>query len=266
MTAPAGYVTNGLSLTRLPKTLKVKVKLDAPGAGNWQGAQRDPTTGDWFIAEALKLKDRETCLFHRFTSTGEHLDSMTLKVDAGYSVHPTGWAVDTSSDIYVTWNIPGPVKSGLVKFPYSGGSTVERKDTLAVAPSLPGNLQIALSPSRKYAVIRRVRTTADEFTKYLLADLYADTPKPLSPTLTVPRHTKRVMQGFTLEDDLLFCLTGYSHTPKVLEKYDLATGRPVANYDLSSIPGEPEGLDHNVIGMKQSTGTARRLALYAHNL
>lgn len=265
---PANYVTNGLPLT--PTTadqFKPAATLDAPGAGNWQGCVTDITTGDRFIAEARKnATGGEDCTFYRFNMAGKYVDSMTAKAAPGVRIHPTGWAVDNSSDIYVTWNEAAPGRNNLVKFPYRSGATVEKKDTLAVAASLPGNLQIALSPTRAFAVVRRIRENADEFTRYKLADLMADKPVAIGATVSVPRNPDRVMQGFTLVDDILYCVTGYTNTTKVLERYSLVTGQPIANYDITHLKGEPEGLDRNLLGMKQGTGDARRLVLYSHAL
>lgn len=252
---------------------KPVMELDAPGHGNWQGAVLNRETHHWFLAEAQKLptEDREDVVFHHFDEEGQYLDSMRCEAGTGYSLHPTGFGVDSGDELWFTWN---ETSNDVVRVKYRAGATLHKGDTEALHVFTDGHAQVVLSPTKAWVAIRELTADTETYTRHSKANVLSGKEDPSGVPVVIERRPDRVVQGFSVVERFLYVLTGL-HSPGWIDKYSFDTGKPVARMSVDAfgmLTGdpdgrcEPEGMDGRYFGCKVYTGSARRLRIYRHAL
>ena len=266
-----------------PKDADVRLvaELDAPGAGNWQGAVQNAVTGEWILAQARPRTDNpdvEDVVLHRFTRSCAYRDSMTLLA----CTHPTGFGVSDTNVIWLTWN---DSVNDVVTIQYEAGKEARKSDASPMHVFSTGNVQISFSPSRDWCVLRRIRKTTEEYRRYRKADVLAGNDAQVGETVIVQRSPDRVVQGFSLRNRNLGILTGRADGPSFIERYSFDTGKSTGRLDVTDVgfsaaelaasgkraPGkrEVEGMDGRRFGVKLwqgegagSDGHSRVLRVY----
>lgn len=240
--------------------------LDADGAGNWQGAVRDKATGEWFLAEALPVADREDTIIHRFAPDGTPLDRMLLRAGDGHGIHLTSFGVHAGT-LWVTWN---EQVNDVVTVPYRAGETIRKDDTKPMHVFSTGNIQISLSPTRDWAALRRIQKDTETYRRVAVTDILGGRNRGRGVPVVIPRHPDRVVQGFALVNDRLYVYTGESNQIAWREHWSFSSGKLIGKQSLSQYglqPGETgkhetEGADGRTFGFKVFQGDQRVLRVY----
>lgn len=253
-------------------TFELVAELDAPGAGNWQGATRNMQTGEWFLCE----KREGLCIFHRFNPDHKYRDSMTVTGQTGQ----TSFGVSDTNILWFTHN--GGGVNDVVTKSYEPGKTVDKSDCTPMHVFTIGNAQITFNPTRDWAVIRRVMTDTETYKRYRKEDILADEEKQWGKTVTVNRSDDRVVQGFSTVGESVYILTGKSNGPAFIEKRSFVTGQLERKVDITHLgfeggepsgKREPEGADGRHFGIKVwegdtagADGHHRVLRIFTHDI
>ena len=210
-------------------TVRLVVELDAPGAGNWQGAVQNAATKEWVLAEAVPTASGvDDMVLHRFTKEGTPVDKMVL-VGAG---HWTAFGVSDTNVIWGTWN---EGTNDVVTIQYQGGARATKRDTTPMHAFSTGNVQVSFSPSRDWLVYRLIKKTTEEYRRYSKADVLAGLDNQRGKTVVVQRDPARVVQGFSLRNRNLAVLTGASNKPSFIDRYSFDTGEHTGRLDVTEV-------------------------------
>jgi hypothetical protein len=254
----------------VPKPMFEKViELDAPGAGNWQGAAQNVKTGEWFIAHSRGRADgAEDVVLYRFDKAGKYQDKMTLEKCS----HIYGFGVSDTNVIWVTWNDD---TNDVVTLQYEAGKTVSKSAASPMHVFSDGWVDVSFSPSRDWVAHRQRNYPSkgfETYRRYRKDNLVAGVDDKSGVDVVIPTSSSRVVQGFSLVNSNLYVLIGLAPNSAFrIEKWDFKTGKKVGELKLDPRLGlrdgendkvEPEGMDGRTFGMKVGTDDARRLIVY----
>lgn len=210
-------------------TVRLVAELDAPGAGNWQGAVQNAVSGEWILAQSTPNgTGGEDVRLHRFTKECAYRDTMLL-LGAG---HWTSFGVSDTNVIWGTWN---EGTNDIVTVQYKGGTQVTKKDTSIMHAFSTGNVQVSFSPSRDWLVYRLIKKDTEEYRRYRKSDVLAGNDAPVGEPVIVKRSPDRVVQGFSLRNRNLAVLTGAANKPSHIERYSFETGKATGRQDVTAV-------------------------------
>jgi hypothetical protein len=243
------------------------VELDAPGAGNWQGAVQNVVSGEWFLGHSRGRTDGgEDTVIYRFDKAGKYQDQMVLLGGA----HLYGFGVSDTNVLWLPHNDGG---NDIITVQYEPGKTKTKADGTQMHVFTDNRAQVSFSPSRDWVCVWERTATTDTYRRYLKQNVLDGLDQPKGKAVAIPRGS-RVVQGFSLVNDNLYLLLGAADQPAVIEKWSFTTGKkllstPVTHMGLlagETGMREPEGMDGRTFGIKVMQGAARKLRVYRHNL
>jgi hypothetical protein len=211
--------------------------LNPKGAGNWQGAVS--VGASWYVIHATAGDRAQTV--HQINGAGNEVSQMNL-VGAD---HATGFGM-IGSTVYASWG------NEVRTVTYQAGKSVTKAQTTATG--LRG--QIGFDPSHTKAVLRNGN-------KYQAINMATRQPYGVQ----VKTETG-MRQGFGMNGDTLYVLTGYIDKPVIVDSWSLTTGEQTGTQDIT-----PQGFDHweaegvygATVGIKVGRGNDRRQNVYKLN-
>lgn len=224
---------------------KLVVELDAPGAGNWQGAVQNIATGEWFIGHARARTDGgEDAVFYRFDKDGVYQD----KVELLGGDHPTAFGVSESNIIWTSHNGPrapgGEPVNDIVTFRWQPNAQLLKQNCQVMHAFTDLPAHISFSPTRGWAVIRERTKTTDYFRRYSKQNILDGIDKQVGKTVELPRVAPAT-QGFTCIEDRLYVFRGAANEKTWIEVWSFTTGQKLREYDVTHVglyEGEVETL------------------------
>jgi hypothetical protein len=242
-------------------------ELDAPGAGNWQGAIEDDKTGDWYVIHSrgsYQGGSAEEVLIYRFNPDGKYLKQKMVLVDGGH-IYGAGVYDDV---IWIQWNDKAE-GNDIVTFPFQPNKTIKKSDKSVTQMHVftDDSVHVSFSPSGAGLVFME-GIGRPKFTKRLRQDVLDNKDNPQGVTVSPPDNG--VLQGFSIVEMSLYLLYGRADEKAWIEKYSFETGDLIGKLDVTSAglnkgekgKCEPEGMNGRTFGIKVFEGTKRRMRIY----
>lgn len=253
-----------------PDAFVERIRLDPPGAGNFQCSAQNRKTGEWFVAHSRGRTDGgEDVVLYRFDKSGRYRDKMTLPKCS----HVYGFGVMDDNVIWLTWD--DTKGKDVVTFPYRANTTISKSKTKPVHTFSDGHTDISFSNTRYWAAIRYTNTPQkgyERYRRYRRNDILAGKNNKWGKDVNIKTSSTRVVQGFSLGNEFLYVLIGLApHSAFRIEKWSFATGKKVGELKLVSTLGlkpgetakvEPEGMDGSLFTIKAYEGDSRRMVVY----
>ena len=265
-------MTNLAKISAAKPTLVATLKCAAFSPRSYlQGAQQDPKTGDWLLAQArMTTGSAQHTVYHRFSAKGAYLGAMTLHRGG----HGSSFGFDLDGFLITAWDrttSAGKVTGrDLVRLEWRKG-TLKRSASGVEFLASPSKWAIPAVDARHGLIAtRRVNSSGVEtYTLHRLADLRAGKAKAIRTI--VDKTDRGTFQGFGSWDGRLYRLYGATDRKSTVREHEWATGKTVV-LDVTGVSGarskrEVEGLGAHASGLTMGvrvgdTGKGRVFHVY----
>lgn len=240
----------GLDITKLSPQFVTQLQI--PGSRVGQSFEKDPKTGDYFVAQTENPLNQQATymdvLIHHMSRTGVLLDTLRLE-GAGHGSEIT---INYESDVLYIWlwwskDTVGNNNGTIVRFQHSDGLGTLKRDSSKIEEqkNFEGVYNTVSIDEDSNRIAFRVRDKPNNQESLVLRSL-SDYKRRVDNTYhTIGPYTipDLAYQGFATVDDKVFVARGGNkHTDNVITQYDWATGSS-KDLNVNYVGLNPDGSD-----------------------